>query len=502
MADEDVQDQELADSEPHNHDDAAEGGDEVVKASLTERLKESVEVQMEDVGTLRKKLMVSVPQNLVAEQKDEQYGELRRDAVVPGFRRGRAPRRLLEKRFGSDVADTLVQQLVSNGYMAAVDKLGLKPIGDPMVWVREKDAETDTLVDVQKAIELLELPEEGPLSFVCEVEVRPEFELPELDGIPVTKPVLAITDQDVTEHLERFRRNLGHYEAVPEEAVQADDVVYVDLKLSAEGNVLHEHAGMRVAARGQVVEGVQLPTLGETLAGARIGDMRTTTGVLPESYEKAELRGKEASIEFKINEIHRLKLPDVNEEYFKHLGFENEQDARTFVRAQLESRLGQEIRRGMRGQVQKHLLEHAPFELPPQLSDRQVDSVVVRRMLELYNQGFPPAEVEKHMDELKTSARESVVRDLKLAFIMEKLAEKIEVEVTESEMNGMIAEIAQRQRRRFDRVRDELIKQGNATSLYISLRDEKILNQLVDKANVTEKAPEAGEKPSAENSGG
>lgn len=471
-------------------EEKAEG--EEAKPSLPEKLKAVVEVQTEDVGTLRKKLTITVPRDLVDEQKDEQYGELRRDAVVPGFRRGRAPRRLLEKRFGSDVNETLVQQLVTNGYMAAVEKLDLKTIGDPLVFAREKGAEGDTLVDVQKAIDLIELPPDGPLTFSCEVEVRPEFELPSLDAIPLEKPVLTVSDEDVNKQIERMRMFRGHYEPVPDEAVQADDVVYADVKVSSGETVLHQHDNARLAARPQVIEGISLPELGEALAGAKVGETRTATGTVPDDYEKAEFRGKEANVEFRIREIHRLKLPEMNEEFVKSMGFDDEAEMRKYVRDEMESRIDYEIRRGMRGQVQKYLLDNTAFDLPERLSNRQITQVVVRRMYDLYNQGVPPAEVEKHMDELKTVARETAVRDLKLAFIMEKLAEQIEVEVSEGEMNAHIADIARRQGRRFDRVRDDLIKQGGATSLYLSIRDEKILDRLMETAQVTETTPQAG----------
>lgn len=508
MADEETLNQDQGPGEPEDLDEEIiEEGDEEEgeaqseekKDTLAEKLKERVEVQTEDVGTLRKKLTVTVPRDLIDEQKNEQFGELKRDAVVPGFRKGRAPRRLLEKRFGSEVSETLVQQLVTNGYMAAVEKIDLKTLGDPLVWAREKNAEADSLMDVQKALDLIELPEEGPLSFSCEVEVRPEFELPELEGIPIEKPVITISDEDVTKQLERLRMYRGHYEPMPDQAIEPDDMVYADVKISAGEAVLHEQSNVRLAARGQIVEGVRLPNLGEVLAGAKVGETRTTTGTLPDDYEKAELRGQEAGIEFKIREIHRLKLPELNEELAQGMGFESLDDLRKFVREDMESRIGYEIGRGLRGQIQKHLLEKVNFDLPERLSNRQINQVVVRRMMELYNQGVPQEEVARRMDELKTSAQQDAVHSMKLAFIMEKLAEKIEVDVTEGEMNTSIAEIARRQGRRFDRVRDDLIREGGATSIYLGLRDEKILDQLVAKANVTETAPpKAGEQDSSD----
>ena len=174
-------DEEVLDQQAEEESDAvAEASEE--PESLTDELKKSVEVQVEEIGTLRKKLTIGIPADTLSHRLDEQYDELRRDAMVPGFRKGRAPRRLLEKRFGAEVGGTLVQQLISGGYMAAIEKVDLKVIGDPLIWAKEAGAETETLVDVQTAIDLIELPEDGQLEFACEVEVRPDFELPELDN--------------------------------------------------------------------------------------------------------------------------------------------------------------------------------------------------------------------------------------------------------------------------------------------------------------------------------
>ena len=486
MADEDIQNQPQDEQAENEELEAQEGGESEgdSKPELKERLKEVIDVQVEDVGTLRKKVTVTVPRETIDAESNEQYGELKREALVPGFRKGRAPRRLLEKRFGGEVQETLVQQLVLNGYMAATEKNDLKVLGDPLVWATEKGAQTPTLVDPQKAIELITIPDSGPLTFSCEVEVRPEFEVPELDGIPVTKRVLEITDKDVNSEVERLQKMCGSYETV-DGPVQPDDVVVADLKMTCEGTVLKEQPETRMAARAQMVDGVVLDKLGDVLVGAKADDVRTISGQIPDSYIKAECRGKQADFEFKIGQIQRLSVPPM-EDVIKRLGFENEQEVRDFVKNDMESRLGDMVRKDMGAQVHQYLLDKTSFDLPGGLSERQVAQVVMRRMIDLYSQGVPEDEVAKQLDEMKTKVREDVVRELKLAFIMEKVADKCEVEVTEGEINAQIAAIAQRQNQRFDRVRDQLAREGAITNLYLRIRDHKIVDQLIEKAKVTE----------------
>jgi len=405
---------------------------------------------------------------------------------VPGFRKGRAPRRLLEKRFGGEVSDTLVQQLVSTGYMAAIEKAELKALGDPLVYVKgDGEGEGEELLEAQAAIAKIKLPDEGPLVFSCEIEIRPEFELPATENIPLEKPILSVSDEDINTRVEYIRGLRGRYEPV-EGSIKADDMVTADLVMSCEGNQLKEQTDVRLAARGQVVDGIVLEKLGDSLTGAKAGETVKIKAAIPDDYAKAELRGKEMAFEFKVKDVQRMVLPEVNEEFVKAFGFDTEEDLRKWIREDMEAHLGEDVKQVMRGEVSQYLLDNTSFDLPERLSNRQINQVTAGRILELYRRGVPPAEAEKMMDELKTSSREDAIRDLKLAFVMEKLAEQIEVEVTEGEINTMIAAIAQRQGQRFDRVRDELARQGSLTTLYIRLRDEKILDELISKATVTE----------------
>lgn len=497
--------EQLNDQNMEEIEEQVEGAEESEEKSLEDKLKEVIDVNVEELEGLRRKLTITVPRDTLDGQVQEQYEELRREAMVPGFRKGRAPRRLLEKRFGNEVSETLVQQLVSTGYMAAVDKSELKTIGDPLIFVKsDKEGEGEILEEVQAAISKMDLPPEGPLVFACEVEIRPEFALPELADIALEQPILTVSDEDVTTQINHFLGMRGTYESVPEDAVEADDVITANLKITADGTVLKEQSDARFAARPQVVDGVVLEKLGETLTGAKVGDTVTIKGNVPDDYAKAEYRGKEATFEITIKEIQRLRRPELNEEFVKGFGFETVDEMREWIRQDLESRLGEEVKQMMRGQVSQYLMDNITFDLPERLSNRQIAQVTASRIIEMYRRGIPPAEAEKQLDQLRTSSREDAIRDLKQAFIMEKLSEEIEVEVTEGEINAMIAAIAQRQGQRFDRVRDELARQGGLTNLYVRLRDEKIIDELIGKAKVTEaklediKARKKGGKKKAE----
>jgi trigger factor len=464
-----------------------------------------IDVAVADAGVLRKTLRVTVPRESVDHELNKEFKELIREATVPGFRRGRAPRRLVEKRFGSEVGAQVQTRVVSHAYLAAIEKQKLRVLGDPLVWVRTKAKDDkageaqERLVDMPTALQQMKLPDEGPLEFKCEVEVKPEFELPDLEGVEVERPELSITEDDVTQEIKRRRARRGSWAPVVGGKVEIDDLLVCDMVMTVDGKEIKKAENIQIAARPQRVEGVTLEDLGARLQGLTIGDRQTFTGALPDDYEVADLRGKPATFGFSINDIKRLELPPLNKEALATMGFDSEKEYREFVRKQMQDQLEIEVKRGLRNQVRRYLLEKTKLELPEGISSRQTDRAVQRRVVELRQQGVPDAEIEKHADELKTVAREEVSTELKLYFVLEEIAEKFQLEVTEEEINAQIAAIARAYNRRFDRIRDDLANSGGIESLYVQIRDDKCIDKILEKARIVKadlpkKAPAAPQK--------
>ena len=478
--------------------------DEEQEADLREVLKDSIKVAVADAGVLRKKVSVTVPRDSMSQELDKEYKQLVAEAVVPGFRRGRAPRRLVEKRFGSDVGAQVQTRLVSNAYLAAIEKEDLRVLGDPLFWVTMKDKKApgepdgkEQLVDMPTALQHMKLPEDGDLEFKCEVEVKPEFELPPLEGAEIERPDVKVTDEDVTHQIDRERARRGNWIPVNDGKVAIDDMLICDLVMTVDGKEHKKQENMQVAARPQRIEGVTLEDLGDTFKGAKIGETKKLTVTIPEEHEVEELRGKKAEFAFKLNDIKRMELPPLNKEYVTSQGFESEKEFREWVKSAMQGRIEQEIKKGMRNQVRKYLIDHTKLDLPEGISSRQTERAVMRKMIELQRHGVPIAEIEKHADELRTSAREEVTAELKLHFILEDVAEKLEVDVTEEEVNAQIAEMARAYNRRFDRVRDDLAKNDGLSVLALQIREDKCLDRVLDKAKIVEtKLPKKdAEKP-------
>ncbi|MEK7710313.1 MAG: trigger factor [Planctomycetota bacterium] len=492
-------DEELAlerDEQAEGHEGEAE--EELSEdAKLMAELKEAVTVQREDLGGLRMKLTVTVPRETIEGRMSKEFAELKREAAIPGFRKGHAPIKLVEKRFATDVGQQLKSQMLGSGYLAAVEKEEIKPLGDPLVWVKAKEerigedgkprnVEVDKLLPLDQALEHVSLPKEGPLTFSCELEVKPEFELPKLDKIPVKRPKIVIRHTDIDEAIARMRIRGATFQPVENGGVELNDLLYVDLKLSIDGEQITSEENTDIAARPMRIRGIPLPKLGEALKGKKIGGTVEHEVTVPDDHENNDFRGKKAQFEFAIREIKRMVMPPIDAEFLEDAGFESEAELRKAVREELESRLERTIRERMCAQIGEYLVEHTELAIPAGLSQRQTDRSVARRMIEMYRQGIPEAEIARVTDEMHSKARDQVVRDLKLHFVIEKIAEEREINISEEEMNTAIADIARRSGKRFDRVRDELSKGDGLTSLYLRIRDDKVLEYLLTVADVTE----------------
>lgn len=460
-------------------------------ADLLEQLKTQIQTRVVEVGTLRKELHVTVPAEIISGRIEKEFSDLADDAFMPGFRKGRAPRALVQKRYGSNVRESLKTSVLGQSFYAAVEKEKLDVLGEPLF--RVQTADSVKLMDINEALTHLHLPESGDFAYVCELEIKPTFELPELKGIEVKTPLLSVTDEDVAGAIERQCKIRGRQITI-DGAATDDDMLNADVKLFCEEKLVKEEAELQLGVRPSRLDGIPLTALQDVLRGAKAGDQRRVECTIPPDYERADLRGKPGVFEFNIHEVKRLE-PVTAAALAEEMGVENAEQLTRLVRADLESELDRLIDRAKKEQVLDHLLRSIKLELPEQLSARQTDRAVMRRVVQEQQRGVPPSEIEARIDDLRTSARDDVARDLRLEFILEKVAKQLNVEVGEEEVNGAIANIARQYNQRFDRVRDDLQRRGLLPQVVEGIRQDKCLDLLLQDAKIVAVEPTDKKKP-------
>ncbi len=431
------------------------------------------QVDVEEVATLKKKVTVTIRSERIDAKRDEMFGELSSTAQVPGFRIGRAPRRLLEKRFGKEVAQDVRNALIGESIGDAVETSELKTIGEP---------------DLN--LEDIELPDSGDLEFSFEVEVSPEFDLPELKGIEVNKTVAEVTDERIDQDIALLAEQRAQYDETDKAAVEGD-VVLAGATIRIKGDKeAHERPGLTLRVAPAQIEGIPLIDLGKALSGKKADQTAELKITIPEAHPNEEWKGKEATIEIRISQVRRRILPKIDDEFAKAGGFDSLAELREAIRTRLGSRVEQEVRRQMRGQVEEYLLDNTDFSLPEGVARRHTDRVVQRRTVDLLQRGVPREKIEENITELQAAAGEEARRDLKLQFILDKIAGEREVEVSSDEVNARVAQIAGLYERRPERVRQELAADGSLGQLQVVIREEKTMDLLLQEAEITEVSPE------------
>jgi trigger factor len=426
-----------------------------------------VDVDIEDAGTLRKKVAVTVPRERIDAKFNEMFGELGQSAQVPGFRVGHAPRRLIEKRFGREVAEDVRNGVVGEALGQVLEGQELNVLGEP-------DLDVDAI----------ELPDSGPLSFSFEVEVAPDFDLPEYKGIPLKRPSAEVTDELVDQSLEQFLASRGTFRPVKGPAEEGD-MVDVDFKVVGE-NIEHVESDTELRVRPAQVQGIPLEDLGQALAGTKPGDTRTLKATVPAGHPNENWRDKDVEITIDVKDVKRLESPELDDELARDMGFASAAELREAVRDNLEDRLAEEAQRSMREQACKHLLDAVEFDLPPEASDRHANRLLTRRYVSMMMQGVPREQLDGQISQLQEQAKEEAATDLKLSFILGNIADAEGIQVDEGEVNARVAAMARQQNRRPERLRQELSAEGRMETLVNSLLEEKALDHIVQSAEVTE----------------
>ncbi len=443
---------------------------ETAVASESEEKEFQYPVRIEDAGPAAKKVFVEIPRERINQKLTEQFKELRQQAAIPGFRVGHAPQKLIEKRFSNDVGEQVRGALISESYQQALEKNSLQVLGEPEF--ENPDA--------------IKLPDDGPLSYSFQVEVQPDVKLPDLSSLKIKKPKIEITEENVDQAMTNLRSQQGALVPVEDRGVEAGDYLIADVHVKVDGNVVsHQHDAQVIARPGRVA-GLQLDDLADKLASAKPGDTRSVTVTAPENHRNEAMRAKSVEVEFKVKDIKRMELAEVSEQFLSDLGFENEAGLREALREQMNEKIADDVQMAMREQVNKYLLENVTIDLPAKLSEKQADRVVSRRAVGLMMRGTPADQVEANVERLRGSAQEEAARDLKLFFILQKVAADQQVDVDEGELNGRIAMIAAQSGRRPEKVKQEMSKDGTLSNLYIQMREQKAIDKLLEKAQIEE----------------
>ena len=454
-----------------------------------QKASDKLEVSLEDIGPARKCLTIEIPPERITEKIESNYSKLHTDSTLPGFRKGRVPRRLLEKRFKSSVHEDARNQLLGECYDQAIKDHDLDVIGEPDI----------------KDFDQIKLPEDGALSFKVEVEISPKVELPDLTSIEIKKESKDVTDKDVDEEIEKLRTRFGQLTEVQDTKISEQDYVKAQVRIFAgkdtgdDGKIISQEPDVWIVVNGKEADykghvvGIVVDQLGKKLAGKKGEDQITVSMTGPPGHENDQIKDQPITIIIDIKAVHRHQPAELDV-LITNWGLASQDELKKKILDMLKERSKSEQRGAMHKQVCDYLLEKIDLELPQGLTSRQSARLLQREAMELTYQGLDGQEIEQKIAEARQSTDEKARHQLKQFFILDQAAKNLGIEVSEAELNGQIASLAMQQGRRPEKLRQEMHKKGELEYLYLQIREQKTLDKIIESAKVIEesaKAPEA-----------
>lgn len=393
-----------------------------------------MKVNVENAGPCRKKISVEFS----AEEVDNEYGSslkyYLRHGTVKGFRPGKAPEAMIRRAYDKQILSVLKDHLLATGFQQAMKEHKLQTVA-------EYDLQQSTLASGQ------------PFSFSLVVDVAPEFELPEYKGIEVDAKKIEIADEAVTQALNDYLKSLGQYEDVTEPLpVEIEDIVAVDYTSTLDGEVPAEMSkelkDLLEATDRWVVANQEysfLPEFGTQLIGAKVGDTRDITVQFEQDAQPAEVRGKKGVFKTTVKKIRRRKMPVLDEATLQRIGAKSEEDVRDMFRQLLRQQAEIQEQRRRREQVEAHLLKTVEnLDLPESEESEVHNNLVYSIVDENLQRGVKEQEIRENLDKISASAKEAARTQLKLRYLLKRIADAENLVVTDQEVDSALLRQAQR----------------------------------------------------------
>ena len=429
-------------------------------AAPPEKPKLSLGVTIQEKSACERHVTVIISRADIDRYYSDEFTKIMPKAAVPGFRAGRAPRKLIEARFRKDLADQVKGALLIDSLGQVTDEHRLSPISEP---------EFDPVA--------VEIPSEGPMTFEFDLEVRPVFEPPVWKGLTIDRPVREIQEADIDRELREQLTERGRLTPV-DRPVAVGDYVSVNLRFTHGEKVLSSANEEVIRVRDTLsFRDGKIEHFGALMKGARAGETRVGEAELTHDAPNPELRGKKVTATFEILEVKKLELPEIDAALLESLGdFHSLEELRDSIRQGLLRKVEFAQRQRAREQILLALTVTANWDLPPHLLRRQAKRELERSVMEYRRNGFSEREIRLHENALRQNSLATTARALKEHFILERISEDEKIEDTPDDYDSEIELIAKQSGDSTRRTRAQIEKRG----LMDVLRNQIIERKTID----------------------
>jgi trigger factor len=442
-----------------------------------------VNVTVENLAPCKKLLRVEVDAKAVDEAFDSTTKEFQKQAALPGFRPGKAPRAMVFKKHEADIKDEVKRKLIGDAYRKALDEQKISVVGYP-------------------DIEEIQFGPGQALQFAATIETAPEFQLPEYKGLPAKREVKSTTDDDVERALKLLAQQHMKFETAARE-LRLGDIAVVNYTSVCDGKPTIEVAptakGLAEQKNFWVEVGAEtfLPGFADQLLDAKAGEKRAVKVDFPGDFATKELAGKAGIFDVELVEVKEKLLPPVDDALAKKYGAENLEKLRAGVRRDLENELKYSQAKAIRAQIVRGLLERVNFDLPETAVAHETRNVVYDIVRENSQRGVARDTIEKQKDEIYSAAARSAKERVKLAFLVQRIAEKENIQVSQEEVLRRAQTLAAMYQIPPEKFLKDLQRRNGVMELYDQVSHEKVLAFLEQNARIEDVSPAPGTAASA-----
>ena len=439
--------------------------DAIPEADSEQKYKLSLKVDIDNVGPCRKHVRVTVPRNDLDHFSKEAVKEIIDTVAVPGFRKGRVPANLAQKRFKTEIANSVRQRVLMQSLEQLADENTLDPINEP-------DFDMESLT----------IPDQGDFEYEFDVEVRPDFELPKYDGLKIQRPSREVSEADVDMYLDRYRSQYATNESIDGPA-EANDFVVAAVEFTREGAPFRKISSIELQLKPIVrFRDAEILGFDKLMAGAVAGTEKQVEVTISHEAEQVEMRGEKLNATIIVGEVLRLKMPEMTGVFLESLGFSDLAKLRDEIRGMLERQVVYDQRQAVRRQVIEKITESATWELPELLVRKQTENALRREVLEMEQAGFTSQQIMARENQLRQNAITTTRQALKEHFVLDKIAEHEKIEVTPMDIDAEIQLMAIQRGENPRRVRARLVKTGVIDNLEAQIRERKAVDVILKTA--------------------
>jgi trigger factor len=444
-----------------------------------------MKVEVEDISTVKKVLRVEIPEPEVTQELDKAYGTLKNNVRIKGFRPGKVPRSLLERRFKKEMCEEVSSQLIQNSYGEALSQAALVPLGEPTI----------DRADVEKG---------EPYHYSVTVEVRPPIEDLNVTGLKLKEKVHTVTDEEIEVQLRILQKRSAQLKTVDEDRpVENGDVVIIDYEGLKDGKPF-EPARKTENFQVEIGSGRILKDFEQQLVGMQPKSTKEFQVRFPDDYYNKNLAGLDVTFKVTLKEIKKEILPEIDDDFAKSLGeYQTPDKVREAIRRDLNQRYEAQFKRQLREDILDTLIEQSDFDLPEGLVEAELSAIVRDAQNLMAYKGMSQQGSDQTEEELSKKYRPLAERKVREYLLLQKVIQQEKITLTDEGLDEAYEKFAGSLNQPVETIKEYHDSDKEAYEVFRQKTLEKqVINWIVENSDVerVEAGNEALEKAPSQNS--